>query len=391
MNDGNTEEIAADALWWIGWKPHVVCGVGAAAGVLAGYFRGGMGPMAVAASVLFIALGLVKPSLLKTGFVASLAAAVSFFVVGTERVTNALETVGLESLAETVSVFLVEIATSADAEFEPTSQPTEVVGSAVAGVAFWSLVGAAAGVVFWLLGVYTVNRRHDSVRETLVENAREAGATLLGDDGSLRTLTHGEGSVFLVTPAERYSVTNVLVGESSVSLHYGSVVDMAAQEVEMSDSMKELYYDQISSVDYGGDRLRIRSADGGTVRVITSEKPVELLEEIESRLQKYKKKKKREQNSSESRGTEEAEQLPTGDEVLSETESEETEKHEREAGHNKEKDSDVNRSETQDETEPSDTEIEEILDDLDGVEEMLSDADADDDTENTDYGDEGKR
>jgi len=51
----------------------------------------------------------------------------------------------------------------------------------------------------------------------------------------------------------------------------------------------------------------------------------------------------------------------------------------------------VNRSETQDETEPSDTEIEEILDDLDGVKEMLSDADADDDTENTDYGDEGKR
>lgn len=305
MNDGKgPEELVADAVWWIGWKPLVVGGVGATAGIVAGYFRGGMGPMAVAVSVFFVALGLVKPSLLKTGFVASVVAAVAFFVVGAERITDAFETVGLAGLAETVSVLLLEIATFAGAEFEPTRQPTEIVGSAVAGVAFWSLAGAAVGAVVWLVGVYTVNRRHDGIRERLVENAREAGETVLGDDGSLHTLTHGEGSVFLVNPAERYYVANVLVGESSVTLQYGSTVEMASQEVEISDSKKELYYDQISSVDYGGDRLKIRSADGGTVKVVTSEKPVELLGEIDDRLQKYKK-----------RSTSEVEGVDAGDDV----------------------------------------------------------------------------
>lgn len=284
------DDVAADSLWWIGWRPLVVGGAGAAAGVVVGYFRGGLGLLALAASVFFVALGLIKPSLLKTGFVAYVVAAVAFFVVGAERITSALESVGLGTdLVETVSVFLLEIAKFAGAEFESARQPTEILGSGVAGVAFWSLAGAAVGSVVWLVGVYAVNRRHVGVRESLVENARVAGETVLGDEGSLHTLTHGEGSVFLVTPAERYYVANFLVGGSSVSLHYGSTVEMASQEVEINDSTKELYYDQISSVDYGGDRLKIRSADGGTVRVVTSEKPVELLEEIDDRLQKYKK------------------------------------------------------------------------------------------------------
>jgi len=284
-------EVATDPLWWIGWSPVATASAAAAAGVVAGYLLGWLAAGTAAFGVFVVALGVVLPLFRRACLVAAVGSVVVFFAVGAETVEDALEGLGVGTgWTETISVRVLEIASSVGVGFggESGSTATEVVGGAIAWLSVSSLAGAAVGGAVWFAGVYVVNSRHAGVREGLVDRARKEGETVLGDDGSFHTVTHGEGSLPLVNPSKRYYVANFLVGESSVCLHYGSEVDMASQEVKMSDNTKELYYDQISSVDYGGERLRIRSADGGTVSVVTSEKPVELMEEIDERIQEYK-------------------------------------------------------------------------------------------------------
>lgn len=290
MNDG-VFEAATDPLWWIGWSPVATASAAGAAGVVAGYLLGWLAAGTAVFGVVVVALGVVLSLVRRTCLVAAVGSVVVFFVVGAEAVENTLEGLGVGTgWAEAVSVRVLEMASLVGVGLggESGRTATEVVGGEVAWLAVSSLAGAAAGGGVWLVGVYVVNGRHAGVRERLVEVAREEGERVLGDDGSFHTLTHGEGSLPLVDPSERYYVANFLVGESSVCLHYGSEVDMESQEVDISDSTKELYYDQISSVDYGGERLRIGSADGGTVKIVTSEKPVELMEEVDERIQKYK-------------------------------------------------------------------------------------------------------
>lgn len=262
-------------------------GVGAAAGVLLGYLRGWVGPLAVAVAFLFVAVGMAKPVFLKAGFVASVVAT-ALFAVGAQRTAATLKGLPGAEYAETVSVFSLEIAAFAGADVEPARQPVEALVVATAGVGLWSLAGAAVGVFVWLVGVYVVNSRYVGVRKALVGTVRDEGKRVLGEDGSLHTLTNGKGSVLFVDPAERYDVANVLLGESSVSLHYGSTVGMPSRETEVGNDTKGLYYDQISSVDHTGERLRIKSADGSTVRVVASEEPAELIEELGGKIQQYK-------------------------------------------------------------------------------------------------------
>lgn len=287
-------EAATDPLWWVGWRPVETVSVGAAAGLLAGYFRGALGLGVAALGLLVVGGGVFSPLVRKTCFVAAVGAFVTFLVFGAEAVVSTFESVGLgdnlQRAAEAVSVRVLDAA--AFVGFETGGTPTGVVGEAAAGLALWSLAGAAVGCVVWALCAYTVNRRHTRVREALVDRVREAGKDVLGEDGTLHTLTHGEGSVFLVESAKRYNVTNVLVGETSVCLHHGSTVDMAYREVRTSDSTKEIYYDQMVSVDHEEPRVRLGKADGEVVRIVTSEKPVELLEEIEERIREYKKKER---------------------------------------------------------------------------------------------------
>lgn len=284
-------EVATDPLWWIGWSPVATASVAAAAGVVAGYLLGWLAAGTAAFGVVVVALGVVLSLIRRACLVAAVGSVVAFFVVGAGDIEDALEGIGVGTgWAEAVSVRVLEMASFVGVGLggESGRTATEVVGGEVSFLAVSSLAGAAVGGGVWLVGAYVVNRRHAGVRERLVGVAREEGERVLGDDGSFHTLTHGEGSIPLVDPSERYCVANFLVGEQSVCLHYGSEVDMESREVDISDSTKELYYDQISSVDYGGERLRIGSADGGTVKVVTSEKPVGLMEEIDERVQKYK-------------------------------------------------------------------------------------------------------
>jgi hypothetical protein len=230
-----------------------------------------------------VAVGVFVPSVRKMGVVAALVAIVVFFGVGTEVIVEAAGSFGIDArrLAEEVSALVV---------LEPTSNPAMVVGESVAGLALTSLAGASFGVAVWLPCALYVNASHELLLERLVGRVREAGEEVLGGEGSLHTLTNGKGAVPLVKPAKEYDVANVLVGESSVGVHHGSFVDTVSRTVEVGDGTEEVYYDQISSVGYDGRRLRIRTADGGSVNVVTSDEATEVVGEIEEHLREYKSK-----------------------------------------------------------------------------------------------------
>ncbi|MFP4174284.1 MAG: hypothetical protein ACLFSW_00700 [Halobacteriales archaeon] len=279
---------ATNALWWAGWKPLVVGSLGAVVGVLAGYSAGAVGPATTAVGVVVVSLGVFSGWLRRTGFVSTVFAFIVFHVVGPGRVMGSLEAVGVgDNWARFAAEFVLNIGSLVGVE--PSREPTVVVGSGVASLALWSLAGAAFGGVLWVGGVYVVNSGYGDVYRRFVDKVEEEGRRLLnaGDEG-FHTFTHGEDTMSLVSSAKKYHATNLLIGDSSLSLHHDSTVDMVTREEDISNSTKELYYDQVASVDYEAPFLKIRMSDGQVVRIVTSGKPVEVIAEIEERLARYK-------------------------------------------------------------------------------------------------------
>ncbi|MCX2817924.1 hypothetical protein EGH25_00930 [Haladaptatus sp. F3-133] len=280
------EARATDALWWAGWRPVAVGSIGAVAGVLAGYVAGAVGPATTGVGVVVISLGVLSALVRRLGFVSAVVAFFVFYVVGPGRAQQGLEATGVgTNWAEFVAEFVLNIGSLVGVE--ASREPVAVVGGGAASVALWSLGGAALGGVVWVAGVYAVNSGYGEVYHGFVDGVKEEGHRLLGDDG-FHTFTHGEDTLSLVSSAKKYHATNLLVGESSLSLHHGSTVDMVRRDEEVSNSTKELYYDQVASVDYETPFLKIRMSDGQVVKIVTSGKPVEVIDEIEERLMRYK-------------------------------------------------------------------------------------------------------
>jgi len=276
---------AEGALWWAGWRPLAVASLGALVGVLAGYAAGVLGPATAVVGVVVVSVGFFAPWLRRMGFVGALVAFVVFYVVGPSTAERGLEQSGVGTewtglVADTVLNIRALVGS-------PSGEATAVVGGGVASLSLWSLAGAAGGGAVWLVGAYVVNSGYGDLYSRFVGEVEREGAELLGDD-DLHTFTHGEETAPVVRSAKRYRATNLLVGDSSLSLHHGSTVDMVTRDGSVSDSTKELYYDQVASVDYEEPFLKVRMSDGEVVKIVTSGKPVEVIEEVEDRLQTYK-------------------------------------------------------------------------------------------------------
>ncbi len=281
------KERTTDALWWLGWRPLVAGSIGGIAGVLVGYAVGAVGGATATFGVLLIAVGALKPFLRKLGFLAAVSVFVVFYVIGSESAEGILEAVGVGAdWTELVAVFVLNVGSLVGVE--TANEPTEVVGGAVAALALWSLAGAAFGGVGWLGGAFAVNRKYAEVYDEFVEKVEEEGESLLGNRGGFYSLTHGEETAPVVDSAKMYRTTNLLVGESSLSLHHGSSVDMVTREIEIGDGTKELYYDQVASVDYDEPFVKIRMSDGEEIRIVSSGKPEELLDGVQRKVQEYK-------------------------------------------------------------------------------------------------------
>lgn len=279
-------EKATAALWWTGWRPLVVASVGGVVGVLAGYAAGELGPATAVIGVVLVSAGVFVPTLRRIGFLSAVVAFFVFYVIQPGVAERALEGSGVGAdWTDVVAESVLNI--GALVGIETTREPTEVVGGGIASLALWSLAGAALGGVVWIGGVYVVNARYSEIYHRFVDVVKEEGSALLGEDG-FHTFVHGEETAPVVRSAKKYHATNLLIGDSSLSLHHGSTVDMVRHKEKISDSTKELYYDQVASVDYEEPFLKIRMSDGQVVKIVTSGKPVEVIDEIEDHLRRYK-------------------------------------------------------------------------------------------------------
>lgn len=285
----SAREKAENVLWWTGWRPLAVGSIGAVLGVVAGYFAGEVGPATTGVGVVLIAVAAFSPWLRRTGFVSAFVAFVVFHVVGPGPFVTSLEESGVGTgWVDFVAEFVLNIGSLVGVE--PSGEPAAVVGGGVASLSLWSLAGATTGGVVWIAGVYVVNSGYADIYHRFVERVEDEGRALLDADGDdeFHTFSHGEETFPVVRSPKNYHATNLLVGDSSLSLHHGSTVDMVTREEEISNSTKELYYDQVASVDYESPFLKIRMSDGQVVKIVTSGKPVEVIDEIEDRLRRYK-------------------------------------------------------------------------------------------------------
>jgi len=278
---------ADGAVWWLGWRPFITSSLFATAGILIGFVTGSFGPYAAGVGIFLVLLGLLRSWIRKTGALLATSAFVVFYALGTETTLTLLESAGLGTdWVEPTALFVTTIGTLAGAE--ATTRPVEVVGGSVSGLALWSLAGGVVGGLVWAVSVYRINSGYAQLYEDFVERVEETGEEILGDDGYFRSVSHGVETIPLVKAAKGYYTTNLLIGESSISLHHGSKLDMVNREFEVSDGTKEIFYDQVASVDYDEPYLRVRTSDGEVVRIISSEKPSEVIERVQKRLQRYK-------------------------------------------------------------------------------------------------------
>jgi len=283
--DNGTSNAVEEVLWWLGWhRTHVLVG-GMSLALLVGYAAGSVGLGTLAVGAFLLLFGSLSRRILAFEVVSFAAVGgVLYSFEGEELLSNfGASSEGAELTAE----LILEISSSIGFQVDyPAGEALPTVGGALAGLVTWFLGGFALGIVAWAVGAGVVNRSYGEVYESYRMLIEKKGEALLGE--RTHTAMNGVGSMLGLKPYKEYHASNIRVRDNSVDLNYGSVLSMPRKAVSVSGSTKQMYYDQLASVEYEEPHLEIRMADGDIVRIATSEKPVELLEEIEARLKEYK-------------------------------------------------------------------------------------------------------
>jgi len=276
-----------DLAWWLGWRPAVTTSVSVFIAILLGLSTGYFGVYAAGTGAVIILVGLAAPWLRKLGVVLSFTVFLLFYLIGSEATEAFFESsgVGMDWVNPMASLIF---AVGSLIGFEETNRPVEVISTSLAGLALWSLAGCVVGGLIWLVSVYRINSGYDEVYEDFVKTVERKGDQMLEEKGYSRSVSHGVETVPLINSAKAYYTTNLLIGESSISLHHGSELDMMKKEYNISDGTKDIFYDQVASVDYDEPYLRIRTSDGEVIRIVTSEEPREIIDRVQKKLQKYK-------------------------------------------------------------------------------------------------------
>ncbi|MFW5929038.1 MAG: hypothetical protein ACOCT0_01270 [Halobacteriota archaeon] len=279
-------ETAEDSVWWLVWRRHQVLLVGVGVGLVAGYGVDALGPGGLAVGLASVVFGYLSPTFFYLLlFVYAGLAGVYTFADGRAVLEMFLDPEG--AIAVSIARFLLLLGEQAGFELEGASDnPVGAVGGVLSTLATWSLVGFAVGGVSWAAMASFVNTRYEDYVDGFREEVREAGESLLGSEPF--TYVQGRGSKLLLWPAMAYYATNVVVGRNSIMLHHGSKLDLGSRSTEISDSTKQLYYDQVSSLDYDDPYFRIRMSDGEVISLHTESKPVELMNLIARGLQDFK-------------------------------------------------------------------------------------------------------
>lgn len=173
------------------------------------------------------------------------------------------------------------------------------------------------GFIIWFLGAWYVNKNYRTVLnnyrrvvdknvQTLESNASEgvSGYSVIGSaeidlteipwhrQPTQRQIARQKRWSFRIrflSPKRYYSATNFLVGDSSVIVKDGVQLDMPEKRPQSGDdASKEVYYDQITAVNYDEPYFEIEKSDDDGLYYECDEKPTELLADLRERVRAYK-------------------------------------------------------------------------------------------------------
>jgi len=154
------------------------------------------------------------------------------------------------------------------------------------------LVGLVVlGLPIWLIGVLYVNKQYKSVitdYRDLVERRRKAHAKDLKGGTTLYTLLGGDPSFILLKPASTQYTTHLLVGTSSVTAVEGLYIDISTRIPYFRQKNQEIFYDQITSVNFESGALRIRTSDGKELSYRSTQRPDDALRTLRDRIRSHK-------------------------------------------------------------------------------------------------------
>ncbi|MDY6779334.1 MAG: hypothetical protein SV760_02055, partial [Halobacteria archaeon] len=284
MRNG-VSSIVEEVFWWFGWHQKLLVMGGIVLGILSGYGIGVTDSTGLMLGLLIVVLGILSRSLFYLQLTGVVVAGVALYVVG-GRPFLSMVGLGPESgVLRFVAEILLVLPNAVGAN-PSYSDPVSAVARSVSGLTTTYLAGLVLGISAWASGAAVVNTTYQEVYDSFIKVVNKKGKSSLGD--GTYTTSYGVGSHLGLKPSEKYHATNINPRENSIILHYGSMLKMPRKAVNLSGSTKQIYYDQIISVDYNSPRLEIRLADGEIVKIITSEDPNEILNDIRDRLQRYK-------------------------------------------------------------------------------------------------------
>ncbi len=298
--------------WWLGWHPLYILSAGIVLGLIAGFIYGSIAIGVVVIGVLLILFGLYK-----TNFTYGITAifAVIAAINQTVGLTQLLQIADLDPNSGPISIpaeaFINLYTTFGFAS--PAANEVTAASIILGGLITWHILGAVIGLLIWGVGAMVINSTYTDAYDAFNMIVRKKGEALLGED--IYTPSHGSGNVFGVKPHSEYFATNVNVGDNSLVINYGSKINMPKKEISLSESTKQMYYDQLASVDYEKPYFEVRMADGEVVNIVTNEKPEELLDEIENKLREYKSAPEPQQRQREAREPSQPETQETDEQI----------------------------------------------------------------------------
>lgn len=176
-----------------------------------------------------------------------------------------------------------------------------VIGGGIVALAFigWRLgwgtvtmgfLGTFVGIGIWYAGTRHINGNFERIQEAYISAIKNATKQMMGMAGDVDTYTleRSSGSAPLVRSPRRYDATTLIVGESSVAIHDDTYLIMDELNAHVGSNTTELYYDQISSVNYDEPHLQIKTGDGNTLQYECTREPNDALYDIQNRIREFK-------------------------------------------------------------------------------------------------------
>lgn len=169
-----------------------------------------------------------------------------------------------------------------------------LLGYAVDAPFLLGTLGFLASPVVAFVAIRHVNGNYKSVLESFHSRAGEKAIDLVNLDEEDKEqsekypLYYGYGAKLFRKPKQKYSIATMIVTDYSVIIHDGNELDMVNLKMKINDSTEEIYFDQVSSVNYQDGEFWINRSDGHGNSWPSEREPDDALDDIQGRVRNYK-------------------------------------------------------------------------------------------------------